>query len=193
LALLSLAFWPNIIAFAVAYLAGPGFALGADTAIAPGTVRLGPLPSLPLLGIVPQSAPAGGIWLVAIPVAAGAAGALWLVKRLPGAAPWWTMAASALAASLTAAAALALMVRVASGSAGPGRMAEVGASFWPVFGALALELAGGCVPVVVLSWARAARRTDATAEPPNGVSPRPALSPRPEHPSPTAEAPSGAK
>jgi hypothetical protein len=166
LALLSLAFWPNMAAFGVAYLAGPGFAVGTDTAIAPGAVRLGAVPSLPLLGIVPQSAPAGGVWLATIAVASAAVGAVWMVRRLPGSLPWWAMAASALAASLTAAAGLALVVAAASGSAGPGRMAEVGAGFWPVFAALALELAGGCVPVIVIARAQVARRVHAATHRP---------------------------
>ncbi|MDR1117670.1 MAG: DUF6350 family protein [Bifidobacteriaceae bacterium] len=154
LALLSIAFWPNMAAFGVAYLAGPGFSIGAATVVAPGDVTLGPMPSLPLIGIVPQSAYPGGVWLAALPVAAAAAGAWWMFRRIPRSAPWWTMAAGALASSLAAAAALALAVVAASGSAGPGRMAEIGAPWWPVFAALALELTGGCVPVVLIACRR---------------------------------------
>lgn len=46
---------PNLVLFALAWLAGPGFAVGVGTVISPAEVVLGPVPNLPLLGALPQS------------------------------------------------------------------------------------------------------------------------------------------
>jgi hypothetical protein len=163
LALLSAAFTPNLVIYAVAYLAGTGFSVGAGALYSPAQTTPGPLPALPLLGLLPDSAHAGAIWLVSVPVAAGALAGLSLRRRLPARTPWWTMAFSAILASLASAGGLALLVAAASGAAGPGRMAVVGADPSTVLLALGLEFAGGCVPVAVLARARIANRVwDAT-------------------------------
>ena len=52
--LVSLAYGANGAIWAAAYLLGPGFALGTDSAVTVTEVTAGPLPSLPLLAGLPN-------------------------------------------------------------------------------------------------------------------------------------------
>jgi hypothetical protein len=163
MSLVCLAFFPNMVAYALTYCAGTGFSIGTGTLFSPAGLRPGPVPALPLLGILPTTAPPAALWVVGIPVVAGALGGLWLRRRLPDSVPWWTMAATALVSSLAAAAGLACVVIAASGAAGPGTMTQVGAGFRPVFFALAAEIGTAAVTVAVVSRAQIALRLyDAT-------------------------------
>src|SRR5699024_8628803 len=76
-----LAYLPTLVVWALAWLAGPGFAVGAGTAFAPAEVVTGPLPAIPLLGVLPEpGGPALG-WVVLLPMLTGAAAGLWLHQR----------------------------------------------------------------------------------------------------------------
>jgi hypothetical protein len=158
LSLLSLVFWPNLAVLTVAYMAGPGFSIGQGNLFSPTLSTPGALPEFPLLGILPATSAPASVWLPAVLVALGAGAGLWLQRRLPAFIPWWTMAGCALLTCLVAAGGLTGLVVAASGAAGPGRMAQVGAPAGAVFVALMLELAGGCVPVAVLARAPVAYR-----------------------------------
>jgi hypothetical protein len=150
LALLCLALAPNALTWGVAYLCGAGFTVGEGTWFSPLQMTGGTEPALPLFGFLPTTEPAS--WAAAVvvaPVIAGCA-AGWLVqRRLAATGAWWRPGFAALGAALVAAAALALLAVLASGAAGPGRMDQVGADWWPLFGWLALELGGGAA---VGSW-----------------------------------------
>ena len=64
---------PNAALWGASYALGPGFAVGTDTAVAPGDVVLGAVPAVPLLTALPASgsaSPAGYAVLV-VPVLAG--------------------------------------------------------------------------------------------------------------------------
>jgi len=88
---------PTALVWALAWTAGPGFAVGASTSVSPGSTDLGLLPALPLLGGLPQQGTGGGwLWVVLLlPVAAGAVASarlrllapLRLVEPLPLAQP----------------------------------------------------------------------------------------------------------
>jgi hypothetical protein len=81
LTLLCLAFAPNLAGWAVAYLVGPGFAVGTDTVVRSSEVALGPLPALPLVAALPTGPlPAVGAALLAAPVVAGGI-AGWMLAR----------------------------------------------------------------------------------------------------------------
>ena len=159
---------PDAVVWAAAYVAGPGFAVGTATAVHPGGTVLGPLPALPLLGAlpVPGSNPAWLWWLLAVPVVAGAAGGV-LVARGARRAPFTQWATDAGGTGLVTGAATALLAWLASGAAGPGRMARVGPVAWQVGLAVAVEVgAGALVAVVAAAFVRrrraagrAARRT----------------------------------
>jgi len=145
---------PNAALAAVGYLSGPGFAVGGATTVSIGSVHSGPLPALPLLAAVPHS-PAGVLvemLVLATIVGAGLAAAV-VVARL-GERLLRTMLL-ALAGGGVAGLAVAALVAVAGGSAGPGRMSTVGASPWQTGLAVAAEVAVvACGAAGAMTWQR---------------------------------------
>jgi hypothetical protein len=119
---------PNLVVWALAWLAGPGFAVGAGSQFSPGGVVAGPLPALPVLGALPQPDMAGGIlrWAPVVLVLVGAVAGVWTHRRRETG-RWWEPAAAGLSVAVTAGVGAAVLVVLASGSAGPGRMLTVGA------------------------------------------------------------------
>ncbi|MFB4288529.1 DUF6350 family protein [Nonomuraea sp. ATR24] len=131
----------NVVIWASSYIAGPGFAIGADTLVAPTGVQLGTVPSLPLLGALPESGPVPA-WMmavIALPFAAGAVAGVVVARMSPSpayeAAPLWgflTGVTSGLVAGLLAA--------LSGGPIGGGRLTAVGPSPWEVALSVALEV-----------------------------------------------------
>lgn len=78
-ALAQVLFAPTAIAWALAWLAGPGFWVGADTLHAPGTAPVAPIPAIPLLGAVPATAPGNVVALILVGV--GVLLGIWLRWR----------------------------------------------------------------------------------------------------------------
>jgi len=146
-----LALLPNLVIWAMAALAGPGFAVGTGTHVGLRAVELGPLPSLPVLGALPpQGEPP--LWtcaLAAVPVLAGVAAGSVLLRRSHRW-RWWRVALDALGSGALTGAVLALLARCASGPAGPGRMAQLGPQWWPVGASFALEVGLGALGYVLL-------------------------------------------
>ena len=159
LAMAQLALVPNLVGWALAYLAGPGFAVGAGSHFAATGIVAGPLPALPLLGALP--APGGSsaltAWSPLVLVAVGAIAAWYLHARLPEG-PWWHVPTAAVVAGATAGLGVAVLVALASGSAGPARMTVVGASGLLVGLWVVLGVGLGCL--LVLLPARAEVRTE---------------------------------
>lgn len=126
-----LAYLPTLLVWAIAWIAGPGFAVGAGTAVSPAGTQLGVVPGIPVLGLLPANDSMWALVIVLVPVAAGAL-AGWMVRsRLVwertaiGAGP---RAVLALAIALLSGGIVALASALASGSIGPGRLAVVGPS-----------------------------------------------------------------
>lgn len=141
LLLVQLLYLLNVVIWALSYVAGPGFAIGAGTLVAPTGVQLGTVPSLPLLGALPDSGPVPGwmIAVVAVPFAAGAVAGVVVARISPSpsyeAAPLWgffTGVTTGLLAGLLAA--------LSGGPIGGGRLAAVGPSPWEVALSVALEV-----------------------------------------------------
>lgn len=129
LAVAELAYVPNVVVWALAWLVGPGFRVGAGTSFTTAEVVSGPMPVVPLLGALPQPGSGGGV-LVAAPlllVLVGALAGWWLHRRLPSDRAVDPLVAGA-AAALTAGLCAAALVVLASGGIGPGRMGDIGAS-----------------------------------------------------------------
>ncbi|WP_156968607.1 cell division protein PerM, partial [Cellulomonas bogoriensis] len=84
---------PNLVLWAVAWVAGPGFAVGAGTVYSPSEVLTGPLPALPLLGALPAQVPDVAMWAPVLVVVAGALAGRWLSLALVRERPWHTAAA----------------------------------------------------------------------------------------------------
>ncbi|SDM37881.1 cell division protein PerM [Microbacterium azadirachtae] len=144
--LAQLAYLPTLVAWAVAWIAGPGFAIGAGTAVSPAGTALGVVPSVPLLGLVPDSTSPWLLIVVLVPIAAGAF-AGWLIRSRQvsaGAeASFGARAATAVGIAVLSGGAGALLAALSRGSLGPGRLAVAGPEPGPVALALGLEVLVG--------------------------------------------------
>ncbi|QDB80144.1 hypothetical protein FE251_12695 [Georgenia wutianyii] len=165
-----LAFLPTMVVWALAWIAGPGFAVGQGTLFSPSEVITAPLPAVPALGVLPDPATTGLGWVVLLPVLAGA-GAGWWLHRRRFQDSWWQAALSGVVTAATVAVVGALLTVAAAGGIGPGRLATVGASAPAVAGALAWQVAAGAVVVLLVlhpqvhagvarAYRRIVRRTD---------------------------------
>ena len=148
---------PNLVLWAVAWLAGPGFAVGVGTSVTPAGSALGLLPLVPVLGAVPSSGalPAALGAVLALPVLVGVA-AGWFVAARQHAARTRDVVTDALTVALFAAGALTVALALAGGSLGPGRLDAVGPSAWTVGLVLAGELAAGAAAGAWVSHRRRA-------------------------------------
>jgi hypothetical protein len=132
--LAELAYLPNIVFWVFSWLAGAGFALGRGSWISPAGADIGPLPSLPIFGLVPEGQVAGGyLWLV-VPVVATFVAARLVRSRLvasvyPHERGRWMLATAAGMAVVAGLVTLVLALAT-SGSVGPGRMSEFGPTPW---------------------------------------------------------------
>lgn len=131
----------NGVIWASSYIAGPGFAVGADTLVAPTGVQLGTVPSLPLLGALPESGPVSG-WMmavIALPFAAGIVAGIVVARMSPSpsyeAAPLWGFLTGVSTGLVTG-----LLAALSGGPIGGGRLTAVGPSPWEVALSVALEV-----------------------------------------------------
>jgi Family of unknown function (DUF6350) len=159
---------PNAVVYAGAFAAGPGFALGTGTAVAPGGVRLGPLPAFPLLAAVPRDVSAAWLQaLVAVPVLAGVLAGLVVARRAPTAGSLRSGLLGGLAGVLGAVG-FAVLCQLASGAVGPGRMHDVGPRVAATLVVCAAAgLLGGSVTATGASWVGGARTRRLAARPPD--------------------------
>lgn len=141
---------PNVVLWAVSWVAGPGFAVGTGSHFAPTDVVMGPMPVFPILGAMPAESLPGAFWLLgpAAVVVAGALAAL-LVRR--AAERWRDVGLAGLMIGLTAGASTAVLMDLAGGSAGPGRMAEIGADPLVVGLVVGGEVTVGALILLVLA------------------------------------------
>lgn len=145
---------PNAILLTGSYLLGPGFAIGTGTVVSPTAVILGPVPAFPLLAALPADG-ATPFWtpgLMAIPALASALAAGLMVRRSP--APGYQGAAvRGLLAGIVGGLVLAVLIALAGGAVGPGRMGDVGADLAEVALAAAVTMGlGGVLGAVVATW-----------------------------------------
>jgi hypothetical protein len=133
-----LAYLPTLVIWALAWIAGPGFAFGTATAVSPVGTEIGPVPAIPVLGALPELQSTWLLLVVLIPVAAGAL-AGWVARSdLVAAADAAATPASAstdrmlprlvtaLATAFVVAGIAAGLAAAASGSLGPGVLVDVG-------------------------------------------------------------------
>ncbi|HEX3824157.1 MAG TPA: DUF6350 family protein [Mycobacteriales bacterium] len=159
---LSLLLLPNAVMFSLAYLVGPGFAVGAGTSVALGGSHAGALPALPLLAAVPTGRaplPVLVICVAAVVLAGVLAG--WRLVRRP-ALGLANRVRSALLAGGSLGVGAAGLVGFGGGPAGPGRLSAVGPSPWQVGLTVAVEVSViSLIVVVAAAWAQLGRRTTA--------------------------------
>jgi hypothetical protein len=124
---------PNATLFTGSYLLGPGFAVGAHTVVTPTGVVLGPLPMFPLLAALPDDGPTPGwtVALLAVPPLVAAVAVFRALGRYPTA-RWDEAAVRGVGAGLLCAVGFAALAVLSGGAVGPGRMTDVGPTFFPV-------------------------------------------------------------
>ena len=130
LTIAQLAFLPNLVIWAASWLVGPGFAIGTGSTVGPIATQLGPVPAIPLLGVLPEGALDWGFVGLIIPVIAGFLVGVVVQPHLAaglGAAPRvrWTIG-TGIGIGLVAGLVLGLLAWFSTGAAGPGRFIEVG-------------------------------------------------------------------
>ncbi|WP_417765081.1 DUF6350 family protein [Sphaerisporangium dianthi] len=131
----------NFVIWGLAYISGPGFALGTGTLVAPTGVQLGAVPALPLLGALPDSGTMSP-WIMgvlAVPFIAGAVAGVMVARISPTphfeSAPLWGFVCG-LGAGLSA----GLLAALAGGPLGGARLSAVGPSAWEVALSVTLEV-----------------------------------------------------
>jgi hypothetical protein len=150
LTIAQLAFLPDLVIWAASWLVGPGFAIGTGSSVSPIGTQLGPIPSLPLLGVLPQGSLALGFLGLVVPVLAGFFAAVVVRSRLPQpitgrpisyrpSGSWLVL--TALGIGVVAGIELGLLAWASSGAAGPGRLHDVGPDPWLVGLVAAVEVA----------------------------------------------------
>jgi Family of unknown function (DUF6350) len=164
LLLAQLAYVPNAIIWAVAYVLGPGFAFGTGTVVAPTGSALGALPVFPMLAALPSGArSAGPAWVsvlvLATPYLAGVFAGIVTVRITPTpvieAAALWGFAAGA-----ATGAASGLAAAFSGGPLGDGRLATVGPSGWQVGLVAMLEIGvTAALTAAAATWLMFRRRT----------------------------------
>ncbi|MGO1235953.1 cell division protein PerM [Microbacterium gubbeenense] len=167
LTLAQLAYLPTMLGWGVSWIAGPGFALGTDTAISPSGTSLGVVPGIPVFGILPEGGSGWFLLVALVPVALGAL-AGWIARRSyaedwsydgEGHEHYGPRVAIAVGIAVFSGAVAALIAAVSAGSMGPGRLADVGADAGPVALAVGLEaLLGAAILLLTpmrrpLAWA----------------------------------------
>jgi hypothetical protein len=151
-----LAFVPNLVAWTASWFVGPGFAIGVGSSIGPLGTSLGPIPAIPFLGALPTGELGWGFLGLLVPVLAGfVAGVLVrprLVARLGDGASVSRLIVTGLLIGVVGGVLLGLFAWFSAGSAGPGRLVEVGPNPWLVGVLAVLEV--GCAAALGLISSR---------------------------------------
>ena len=183
LLLAQLAYLPNAVIWAIAYMLGPGFAVGAGTVAAPSGSVLGPLPAFPLLAALPAGSHGSGPgWLAAVmltvPYLAGIVAGVLTVRLAPAsaleAAPVRGFCCGVLTGGV-----LGVGAAFAGGPLGDGRMTTVGPSPWQVAMVSSLEvgIAAAVAAAAVNWWYLRSRSSGAANVPADTDRPRTSVTP----------------
>jgi hypothetical protein len=140
LTIAQLGFLPNLAVFALAWLTGSGFALGVGSQVGPLGTAVGPLPTIPVFAAIPSGPLDFGPVALVVPVFAGVLAGWWFLREgenhfdewlsIKLRVRWLTAAASTLFLALIVGAAAgalaAALAWLARGSAGIGRLSDIG-------------------------------------------------------------------
>jgi hypothetical protein len=144
-----LAFIPNLVIWAMAWLVGPGFSIGTGSIVSPLATQLGPIPAIPAFGAIPTGDLSWAFLSVLLPIVTGflvaAVTRPTLVRELGDYATGRWLSLAGVAVGLVSGAILGFLAGLAGGSAGPGRLAHLGPDALSVGLCVALEVAVGAV------------------------------------------------
>ncbi|WP_180990366.1 DUF6350 family protein [Streptomyces noursei] len=160
--LLCLTLLPNAAVWGAAYGLGPGFTVGAGSAVGPlGTSPRPALPHFPLLSGLPEPGP-GSWWSVAPALVVPAAAVVLLTRYAAGEGhrSWGRTAGTAAVAASLCGLATAVLGVLAGGALGQGALASFGPRGWLIGLAAAgwTALAGVPGSLGLRAWRRAGRR-----------------------------------
>ncbi len=175
LAVAHVAVFPVFITWALAWLAGPGFAIGAGTSVTSSEVVLGPMPALPMLAALPGpgqypwwSVLAGGlVWVLGGVFAGRVLGGRY--RRIAAAADGPTsaperpvgrrgIAADVIGVTVLVAGLTGLLSWWSSGSLGAAALRDIGPVAWQVAASVAGYTMVGMSVAVSRWWVRAGRQ-----------------------------------
>ena len=142
-----LAFAPTVMAWAASWWSGAGFLTATDSLHSPAGAGTGPIPPMPLLGAVPETAP--GMWVVLAPIALGVGLGI-VAARSFRREHLLHQSAQGVLASLIVAAVTALWMWSATMSMGSVRLALMGPRVGWATLALVLEIA---LPALIIALA----------------------------------------
>jgi hypothetical protein len=148
---------PNLVLWATAWLAGPGFAVGESSTFSAAATHADLLPAVPLLGALPGESwsTSYAVWAPVLLVACGAVGGWFAWRNLePALVRGRDLVWIGGGAVLSAGALMVVLQWLAGGAAGAGRFAVVGADPWVTGGLVAAEVGGGAAVVLAACWAR---------------------------------------
>jgi hypothetical protein len=140
LTIAQLGFLPNLVVFALAWTSGAGFAMGVGSQSGPLGTAVGPLPSVPVLAAIPSGPMEYAFVALIVPVLAGVVAGWWFLREgenhfdewlaIKVHARWFTATVSTLVlgalAGLAAGVLTMCLAWVARGSAGLGRLTDIG-------------------------------------------------------------------
>jgi hypothetical protein len=152
-----IALLPNIVIWAACWLIGPGFVIGTGSTVSPLATSLGPIPAIPVLGALPSGEWAFGFVGLLVPVIAGFLVGAILGPRVGREIRGSGLVVAALGMGLVGGVILGLLAWASAGSAGPGRLVNVGPN--PVLVAVVAALELGIAALIGLLASR--RRTPA--------------------------------
>lgn len=130
-----LALIPNLVIYGAAWFTGVGFSIGTGSLFSPLGSQVGPLPAIPVLGALPVGQLQFGMISIVIVLVAAFIATLAIRKsadeiRFEFATAWTAAISLGLSIALVTASQMAFLAAIASGSAGPGRLVQVGVSPW---------------------------------------------------------------
>jgi Family of unknown function (DUF6350) len=149
-------FLPNLVIWAAAWLIGPGFALGSGSAVSPLGTTLGPIPSIPVLGALPQGDLTFAFVGLIVPILVGfLVGALLsgpLAERIRSTGRLTWLLGAGLGIGVIGGAILGLLAWASAGAIGPGRLQQAGPD--PIMVGLFAALELGVSAVVGMAASR---------------------------------------
>ena len=140
-------FAPTVMAWVASWWSGAGFLTATDSLHSPAVVGMGPIPPIPLLGAVPESAP--GLWVILAPIVLGV-GLGVVATRSFRREHLLHQSAQGVLASLITASVTALWMWSATMSLGSVRLASMGPRVGWATLALVLEIA---LPALIIALA----------------------------------------